>query len=151
MHKKIGSLSIIILLLLAPAAKALSWAYEFVIYDQKLYVVQVDSSMAETTIGDKIGEVQVEADEYTGDYYGDASNIYPKGTPYYEIKDTPISEAIAVKVGGSYKLATFETDVPLKVQDVLRSPWSWVGAVVIILLFISFIVRGIRLNEQQAK
>lgn len=148
MHKKIGSLSILVLLLLAPNVRALSWAYEFVVFDHKLYVVQVDATVDKMMIGDKIGEVKVEANDYSGDYYGDASNTYAKGTPYYEIIDTPISEAIAVAVDGSYKLAIYETDVPFKVQEVLMNPWFWAGVFTIIFLFVIYITRGVRLNEQ---
>lgn len=151
MYKKIWGISIFVLLLLAPTVQALSWAYEFVVYDHKLYVVQIDSTLDDETIGKRIGEVKVEANEYSGDYYGDASNTYPKGTPYYEIKDTPISEAIAVEVDGTYKLAIYETDVPFKLQEVLMNPWLWAGLFTIIFLFVIFITRGIRLNEQQTK
>ena len=45
-------------------------------------------------IGQYIGKVDSEAHDYTGDYDGNASNIYPIGTEYYEIKNLSYDEDI---------------------------------------------------------
>ena len=45
-------------------------------------------------------------------YSGDASNLYPNGTPYYEIKGTPTFTAIAVKVDNQWVKAEYVRKAP---------------------------------------
>lgn len=76
---------------------ALEWAYWFVVYDGKVYEVREEESVSTNDVGEVIGKVKTQADYHTGDYYGDASNYYEIGTRYFEIKDIPVKEAIAVE------------------------------------------------------
>ena len=93
-----------ILLLVPVTAFATSWAYEFVVYNDAVYVV---TGEAEGEVGEKLGEVTYYSDMYT--HSGNFSNHYPKGTEYYEIIGVDPSEMIAVRVQPDrYLRATYE-------------------------------------------
>jgi hypothetical protein len=75
---------------------ATSWAYEFVVWDGYIYVVEEDKDENRLeNVGERIGEVTVYDDmsQHTGNY----SNAYEEGTGYYKIVDVPVSDAIAVE------------------------------------------------------
>ena len=93
-----------ILLLVPVTTLATSWAYEFVVYNDAVYVV---TSEAEGEVGEKLGEVTYYSDMYT--HSGNFSNHYPKGTEYYEIIGVDPSEMIAVRVQPDrYVRATYQ-------------------------------------------
>lgn len=55
----------------------------------------------ESDLGNMIGQVKRSANVRTGNYSGDASNTYPKGTKYYALNGIAPESAIAVKVKDS--------------------------------------------------
>lgn len=71
------------------------WAQRFVVNEGKSYIVS-NTQVESAQIGSKIGKVTSYSDK-EGTYSGNFSNVYPKGTEYYAIKDISIKEAIAIK------------------------------------------------------
>lgn len=84
---------------------ALDWANKFIVWHGDVYVVDEKVKLSEDRIGKKIGQVKRLANDMTGKYYGDASNLYPKGTTYYEIINVSTSEALAIKSNDMYFIA----------------------------------------------
>ncbi|WP_077619555.1 hypothetical protein [Bacillus sinesaloumensis] len=120
--KKIVCLTMVCLLLSSATVSALSWAYAFVVHDGKVYEVKEDMTINQTELGKMIGKVKTKADEYTGDYYGNASNYYDIGTRYYEITGISTDEAIAVEVEKDhYAKAVYAHDSPFHLMDVLTN------------------------------
>lgn len=132
------------LVLVESSASALDWAYGFVIWDGKMYEVKTDQPVTSESIGERIGEVKVEADDMTGNYYGDASNSFEKGTGYYEIIGTPSDEAIAVEEENGWVTAVYLKEAPFRVRDLLYSPWLWIALVGIFVGVSLVIVRGLK-------
>ena len=107
---------------------ALSWAYPFVVWKGNVYEV-TDEKVSD--IGDVIGKVRRGTNDMTGEYFGDASNAYPKGTKYYEVIGISPKIAIAVEVGeNKWQKAIF----------VHKAPNHWMENVIIVLLFVVLIV-----------
>ena len=50
-------------------------------------------------------------------YSGDASNLYPNGTAYYEIKGTPTFTAIAVNVDNQWVKAEYVRKAPQQTDE----------------------------------
>ena len=124
------------ILLLTTTASALSWAYAFVVYNGNVYEV-TDEVVSVSEVDGQIGEVKSKPDDQTGDYYGDASNFYEIGTPYYELKGTSKTEAIAVENGdGQFKKAEFRHEAPIG----SRIPYQGIinGVLAIILISLIF-------------
>ena len=98
--KKITILCLL-LMLISPSVQAGEWQYYFVILNGNKYEVKQDDLIDQHKIGKQIGEVKTqpypEFNTSAMRYTGDASNIYPIGTPYYKIKGVPTSISIAVK------------------------------------------------------
>lgn len=137
------SLLLFFLLIYNSNVQALDWAYWFVVHDGKVYEVKEQESISASDLGELIGEVETQADDYTGDYYGDASNYYKIGTRYFEITGVPIKNAIAVETGpNSYTEAVYIHDVPLekKLSIFNVSLWIIVGAVFFVMLFIVVLI-----------
>src|SRR5690606_7458761 len=85
MMKKTVLFLVLLFFISSSAVVALSWAYPFVVWNGNVYEV-LDESVLEDEIGKKIGKVKTKPNGMRGRYYGDASNAYPKGTKYFEIK-----------------------------------------------------------------
>lgn len=147
MKRATSVILIVLFLLIGMQAQALSWAYEFVTWDGKIYEVKKDQKLDESQVGEVIGEVERVADDMTGEYYGDASNYYEAGTKYYEITGTPKDVAIAVLVGNNWVQANFVGEQPPSLKATLTSPWLFVGIGVLVGAFIWFIAWGIRKSE----
>jgi hypothetical protein len=113
--KKITALCLLLIFAAAGPVQALSWAYPFVAWNGHVYKV-TEERVGEGELGAVIGEVKQTADEVTGDYSGDASNFYEKGTKYYEIKEIPSQSAIAVEA---------KEDEWLKAVYVHEAPFHW--------------------------
>jgi hypothetical protein len=110
------------------SVQALSWAYPFVVWKGNVYEV-TDEKVSD--IGDVIGKVKRSTSDMTGEYFGDASNMYPKGTKYYEIKGISPKIAIAVET---------EENKWYKAVYAHESPNHWLENVIIVLAFIVLIV-----------
>ncbi|WP_235848505.1 cytochrome c-type biogenesis protein [Litchfieldia alkalitelluris] len=79
-----------------------------------------EETVAASDIGDRIGEVKTYPNDMTGNYYGNASNAYPKGTKYFEIINLPIETAIAVEVrANQWKKAEYVQEAPFHWMNVL--------------------------------
>lgn len=149
--KKLSLLVILLFLFVASPVQALSWAYPFVAWDGNVYEVKEEEILQESDIGEVIGEVKTQTDDMTGNFYGDASNLYPIGTKYYEIAGTPTSETIAVEVDGEWLKAEYAHKVPFHIMNVLTS-FYFIGAVVLIVLLIGgIIIRNSKFADQPAK
>ncbi|MDR4889746.1 hypothetical protein RGU12_19825 [Fredinandcohnia sp. QZ13] len=138
--KKTIYLTIVILLVTSTFASALSWAYIFVVHDGKVYEVKEDMLLDQSEVGKMIGKVETKADEYTGDYYGNASNYYEIGTDYFKIEDIPINEAIAVETEeGHFVKAVYVHDALSSFKNVFlgMNVWVVVGIFVIVLVGIT--------------
>jgi hypothetical protein len=131
--------SLLVLLLsiftFSTSAQALSWAYSFVVWKGKVYEVK-DEILVDSQIGGSIGEVETWPNEMTGEYYGNASNVYPIGTKYFKVLDLPTSSAIAVEVGqGQWLKAVYTHDAPFHWRDLFTFNlliWLLVSIAVII-------------------
>nr|WP_304216414.1 hypothetical protein [Fredinandcohnia onubensis] len=124
--KKTLCMTILFLLIHSISANALSWAYFFVVHDGKVYEVKEEVLIQQTELGKAIGKVETKADEYSGDYYGNASNYYEIGTRYYKIQGVPIIEAIAVETEEAlYVKAVYVHDAPSHIKNVLTSSYFW--------------------------
>lgn len=62
----------------------------------QIYEISVDELVPSEEIDKKIGQVTRYSD-HEGTYKGNFSNAYPKGTPYYSIKNTDPKKSIAIK------------------------------------------------------
>lgn len=129
--KGIIFLTFTLFLLIAPVAHALDWAYVFVVWDGKVYEVHTKEVIASSEIGKKIGKVQMRAGDMSGDYFGNGSNYYDRGTPYFEIKGVSTEEKIAVLIDGEYILAEYRHDAPADPRNFLLNSWFQGGAVVL--------------------
>lgn len=137
--KRIMLLSLLLIFLIPFSIQALSWAYPFVVWDGKVYEVKEEEILQDSEIGETIGEVNTQPDDMTGDFYGNASNYYPKGTKYYEITDTSTSTAIAVEVESQWVKAVYAHKAPFHIMNVLTS-FYFIAAIVLIALIIAGVI-----------
>lgn len=139
--KKITLLSLLFLLMFSVSAHALSWAYPFVVWEGKVYEVKKDDILTDSEIGNVIGEVKTWPNEMTGDYYGNASNAYPKGTKYYEIKGTSTSFEIAVQEDDHWVKAIYVQKAPFHIMNIVSSSFFIAAIVIIALILFRVILR----------
>lgn len=99
------------------SVQALSWAYPFVVWGGNVYEV-TDDVVNDSQLGKRIGKVKTKPNDMTGNYYGNASNYFPVGTPYYEISGIPTSEAIAVEA---------DDGIWLKADYANQAPFHWMN------------------------
>jgi len=72
-----------------------------------------EETVQESDIGKVIGEVKTKPNDMTGNYYGDASNAYSKGTKYFEIINISTGTAIAVEVEkNKWQKAVYANEAP---------------------------------------
>ncbi|TYS68079.1 hypothetical protein FZC76_10010 [Sutcliffiella horikoshii] len=117
---------------------AMDWAYTFVVYKGGVYEV-TEERLTNGAIGNEIGEVKRKADEYSGNYYGDASNHFDRGTKYYEIEGVAPDTAIAIEErSGEWVKAVYLHEAPFYWTDLL--PYILLG----IVAFVLFIVYSLR-------
>lgn len=139
--RRIVLLSLLFVFVISSSVQALSWAYPFVVWKGKVYEVKREEMIGDRNIGKVIGEVKTKPNDMTGNYYGDASNYYPKGTKYYEIKGTSASAAIAVEEDNQWVKAVYVHKAPFHIMNVI-SNFFFISAVLIIaLIIVGFILR----------
>jgi len=110
---------ILFILIFTSSAQALSWAYSFVVWNGNVYEV-TDVKVVENEIGEHIGEVKTKPNDMTGEYRGNASNEFPKGTKYYEIKNVSTDKAIAVEgIENEYIKAIFIHEAPNHILEIV--------------------------------
>lgn len=139
--KKITILSLLLALMISSTVQALSWAIIFVVWEGKVYEVKQEEIIENSEIGKIIGEVKTKPDDMTGEYYGDASNFYPIGTKYYEIKGIPTSNEIAIKEDNQWIKAVYVHKAPFHIMNVLTNQFFIFSVVVISLIIIGLIFR----------
>ncbi|WP_139491474.1 hypothetical protein [Brevibacillus dissolubilis] len=89
-----------------PTPAASSWAYPFVIWQKRTYMV-TDETITE--IGKELGQVTTHSDqERAFDRNKNFSNLYSVGTKYFEITGIDPNTAIAVESNGSYVKAVVQ-------------------------------------------
>lgn len=156
--KKITFLSFILVLIISSYVQAFQWPYSFVAWDGKEYEVKKEELLQKSEIGKRIGKVKTQPYPLDSDlriegamtYSGDASNVYPIGTPYYKIKGVSTSTSIAVKVGKEWIRADYVQDAPQHVVDPFTKILHNIVPVVIIgLILIGFIYRSKKLKNRQ--
>ena len=145
--KRIPFLTIILVFCISSSVQAFEWSYSFVVWDGKEYEVKIEEMIVESEIGEKIGKVKTQPYYYSDTdamkYYGNASNIYPIGTEYFEIKGISPSTAIAVKVDNEWIKADYVRNAPYHIMNTLTNVLYIVPAFIII-LFIIFRVKKMR-------
>lgn len=139
--RRVGGL-ILLFLSISLSVQALSWAYTFVVFDGKVYEV-LNTSIAEEKIGQVIGEVETSVNDETGRYYGNASNWYPIGTVYREVKGESVEVAIAVEDGGEWKRAEYRNEAPYHTRDFI-SIFGYVLLGIVVLVIASILLKRIR-------
>jgi len=137
--KRITVLSLLFMFIVSSAVQALEWAYAFVVWNGKVYEVKTEEIVEDSKIGKMIGEVKTQPDETTGEYFGDASNYYPIGTKYYEIKGVPTSTAIAVKEDNHWVKAVYVHRAPFHIVNLLSNVF-FISTVIIIALIVTVII-----------
>lgn len=140
MKKKL-LICIFLLTLPLSAAHALDWAFPFVVWKGNVYEVQDNLPLDEDKIGESIGKVNSTVNQLTGNYYMNASNVYPIGTKYYEIHDIPTSEAIAVQVDDEWLEAVYAYKAPSHIMNIIGHPLFFMAAVIAIIVVIAKFAR----------
>lgn len=103
--------------------------------------MQDNLPLDEDKIGESIGKVNSTVNQLTGNYYMNASNVYPIGTEYYEIHDTPTSEAIAVQVDDEWLEAVYAYKAPSHIMNIIGHPLFFMAAVIAIIVVIAKFAR----------
>lgn len=146
--KRITLLLLILIFAIVPSAQALTWAYGFVVWDGNVYEVKEEEILPDNDIGKVIGEVKTQANDMTGNHYGNASNYYPKGTKYYEIAGTSTSEAIAVEVENHWLKAVYVHRAPFHIMNVFTSLYFIAAIVLIFLIIAGVIIRNSKIVDR---
>ena len=151
--KKITFLSFILVLMISSSVQASEWAYPFVVWDGKEYEVKEAILIDESEIGKRIGKVKTEpySDNRSSAmrYYGNASNVYPVGTPYYEVKGVSTATAIAVKVDNGWARADYIREAPKYFMDTVKKTFNIVLFSIIGVISIGYIYRAIKRRNQK--
>lgn len=125
------------------SVQALDWAYPFVVWKGNVYEV-TDEEVFD--IGGVIGKVKRGINDMTGEYFGDASNLYPKGTKYYEIKGISPQKAIAVEVEKhEWKKAVFIYESPNHRTEID------IHLLIFAVLIVAVIMAMLRINHKKRK
>ena len=147
--KKIILLSCFVVFTIATSVQALSWAITFVVWEGKVYEVKQEELIENSEIGKVIGEVETQPDDETGEHYGNASNYYPIGTKYYEIKGISTSHAIAIKEANQWVKAVYVHKAPFHIMNALTNPFFIFSLVIISLIIIGLIFKTKRFKIQR--
>jgi hypothetical protein len=137
--RRIALLTFLFILMFSFSVHAIKWQYPFVVWKGKVYEVKQEEIISDSEIGSKIGEVKKKPNNI-GNYYGDASNYYPKGTKYYEIIGISTSNAIAVKEENQMVKAVFVQKVPFHIMNIISNPifFTLVGVIILIIIRVIF-------------
>ena len=136
--RRIMILTVLLAIMISSSVQALDWAISFVVWKGNVYEVKRDQVIDENEIGERIGRVKTQPNDRTGRYFGDASNAYPKGTPYYEIKEIPTSIAIAVKDGKQWVKAVYIHKAPFHILNFFYHSYFQFAALIMVDLLIVY-------------
>lgn len=146
--KKAVLFFLLFIFMYASSVQALSWAYPFVVWDGKVYKV-TEEKVLESEIGESIGEVETRPDEMTGNYYGNASNGYPKGTKYFKINDIPTSAVIAVEVEeNEWQKAVYVHKAPFHWMNLFTNVVPIIILIVIVIICLLFLLKVKRRSQK---
>lgn len=121
------------------------WAYRFVVNEGKSYIVS-NTQVESAQIGSKIGMVTSYSDK-EGTYSGNFSNVYPKGTEYYAIKDISINEAIAIKQDdGSFIKAAYGSEYEGKAIN-LKTVLFYIGGLFLLIIVFMLVKNNWKQSE----
>lgn len=112
------------------------WAISFVVYSGDSYEISKDEFIPTNDIDQRIGHVTKYTDE-EGTYRGNFSNTYPKGTPYYSIKNTDPQEVIAIKTEEDTYVKAY--NIGHYANDHLENRTIWIFGIVASIIIIFFI------------
>ena len=146
--KRILFLTIILIWMFSSSAQALSWAYPFVVWERKVYEVKREEIIPDSRIGKIIGQVKTKPNDMTGDYYGDASNVYPKGTKYSQIKGESTSSAIAVQEEGRWVKAVYVHKAPFHIMNVISNFLILSAVIIVAVIMVGAVLRFKRFKKQ---
>lgn len=93
--KKFIIVILAIIVLLPIHSVSADWASSFVVFSGDIYEI-TNEIIPSNEIDKKIGHVTKYSDE-EGTYTGNFSNTFPKGTPYYSIKNKDPEKVIAIE------------------------------------------------------
>ncbi|MBP2002758.1 hypothetical protein J2Z69_003869 [Paenibacillus shirakamiensis] len=134
---KIVTLLFAVFLIIPSVRVAASWTDPFVTYSDGVYTV-TEELVEEQLLDHQIGKVTLHSPE-EGNYSGNFSNSYPKGTAYYSIKGTSKNKEIAIKADDhTFFKATFDHSNGAAAKVSGHIPWTLVimgGATVLLLYF----------------
>jgi hypothetical protein len=147
--RRITVFSLLLIFMISSSVQALSWAYPFVVWKGKVYEVKQEEIIEDSEVGKIIGKVKTQPNDMTGNYYGNASNYYPKGTKYYEIKGKSTSTAIAVKEDNKWVKAVYIHKAPFHIMNVLSNFLFLSAIVIIVLIIIGAILRNSKPKNQR--
>lgn len=134
--KKFIIVILAIIALLPLHAVSADWAGSFVVYSGDIYEISDDELIPSNEIDKKIGQVTRYSD-HEGTYSGNFSNIYPKGTQYYSIKNIDPKEIIAIKTHEAEFVKAINKGQYANGQLESKTIWiSILGSLIIVLLII---------------
>jgi len=133
--KRMMLVTIVLIVFISTSVHALSWAIPFVVWTGNVYEVKEEVMLESNQIGKRIGKVKTQPDDMSGSYHGDASNFYPIGTEYYEIKGIATGRAIAVKDDGKWIKADYVHKARFHILNVFTNS-NFVSAVFVIALLL---------------
>lgn len=139
---------LLFIFIFSSSVQALSWAYIFVVWDGKVYEVKQDEIIEQKDIGKMIGEVKTVPNEVTGEYYGNASNYYPIGTKYYEIKGISTSSAIAVKETNQWVKAVYAHKAPFHIMNIITNPYIIMLSIATLIIIIVFVIKKVKIGNK---
>ncbi len=154
--KKIALLSLILVFMISSSVQAGFWPYHFVVWDGKEYEVKQEELIEKSEIGKSIGKVKTKSvyeKKIDGNstslmtYYGNFSNIYPVGTPYYEIKGISTSTTIAVKVDNQWVKAVYAGKAHAHVMNTITNLYIIAPIVIIPLILFGFFYRAKKIKK----
>lgn len=146
--RRITLLFLLLVFIISSSVQALSWSYPFVVWKENVYEAKQEEFIADSKIGKIIGKVKTKPNDMTGSYYGDASNYYPRGTKYYEIKGISTSTEIAVKEDGKWIKAVYVHKAPFHLMNIF-SDISLILAIVITTLIVIGVIFRIKRSKNQ--
>ncbi|MNO33034.1 hypothetical protein D3C76_230400 [compost metagenome] len=116
------------------------WASSFVVYSGDIYEISPDELIPSDEMDTKIGQVTRYSD-HEGTYSGNFSNTYPKGTPYYSIKNTNPKEIIAIKTDEATFVKAINKGQYANGQMESHMIWIFVMGSLVIVYLIIWIMR----------
>ncbi|QFF99249.1 hypothetical protein PB01_10625 [Psychrobacillus glaciei] len=140
--KRITLFSIFFIFIISSTAQALTRAYPFVVWEGKVYEVKQEEIIVNSEISKMIGKVSEKVNDMTGEYYGDASNYYAKGTKYYEIRGISTFTAIAIKEDNQWVKAVYVHKATFHLMNIFSNLFFLAAVLIVVMILIGVIFRN---------